>query len=306
MKHEQLGPERSGQATWSPDGKTIAFIRYTDDDDILCVMNLQGEWQEISSRSMGAHYPPQGHHRNPAWLSNQTLCVIASSGDIAVINRDGTSYRVIEQKKTPSVDFLTVSPNKGWIAALTHTVHDHAKHVYTIALYSVDESPPRMLIEDNYLGSYQLAWSDDSELIAFESRRGIEVCTLDGSRRLVESRGSQPQFRPCHGNTLSYVLGLNDGDQGLFAIPVSKKKQVSRLTGRLIRNYFWSPTGESLVYEDYGRRKGMWLWDVNNGKERRLEDVFLVTGEHSVWSPDGTKLLFSGTHGKKMTLVSLD
>ena len=117
-------PIQNRDATWSPDGRQIAFMSNRDGDQEVWVMNADGS----SPRPLTHFDNPSGGAGFPQWAPDGRTLVFSgipvgdTSDDIFLVNADGSGLRPITNSPAGGQDFYyvpAVSPDGQWIA-FTH------------------------------------------------------------------------------------------------------------------------------------------------------------------------------------------
>ena len=254
---------------WSPDGRYLTFLAPTPEGLSLLVRDFQSGDREALSVAVGA---PLYYH----WA--------ADSGQLAVHSAD----RVTIQDPTPEGDEIQVAVDAFNFRAPALSP-DGSRLAYGgivggvqgIYMTPTSGSPaPDLLMETQ--GMTAFAWSPDGSTLAVveQARPGTPVFD---SLKLVRSDGSGT----------SLLL-----DEALLA-------------------FFWSPAGDSIAWvgiDPLSRSMDLAVSAVEAGQpsgEPRNLFRFSPTGElftwfsffdqyaysHSIWSPDGSSLVITGTDG---------
>jgi len=109
--------ESNYSSKWSPDGKTIVFVSRIKGDAEICTINPDGSgFKRLTTRS--------GQDACPQWSADGNKIVFSSSNrgsgeDIAIMNSDGSGYKVVV-RNYKSNDFAPcLSPDGNYIAYQT-------------------------------------------------------------------------------------------------------------------------------------------------------------------------------------------
>ena len=181
--------------------------------------------------------------------------------------------------------------------------------------------PPAGFVDD------QPDWSPDGTQIAFERCRHDGPCTdvmvvpaQGGTPRKVTARCrkgpecelGKPAWAPDGQLVVNLFEGrtkqLSDGDVWIERSSVVLLNLQTGAQRTLVARDHWqgdthdptlSPDGRTLVYQRWNsprtrpaNGKALYAVDTGSGRERRLTPWDLMAGDHPVFSPDGTKVLF--------------
>ncbi len=166
----ETAPVFHQEASWSPDGKQIAFVSDRDGRAQLYVREEDGSGAMRIGRS-------EGEEHNPRWSPDGEWITFFSTMDkvdhVETIHPDGTQRRAVA---------LGVFPD--WSPAGDRLLYTREHALYTAAPDGGDE---RLLAEDGFAGR----WSPDGKTIAFIRGRwpASEAWLIDadgtGARRLT-------------------------------------------------------------------------------------------------------------------------
>ena len=297
----------AGAASWSPDGRRIAFVtigcdRWCNGAVELNLMNADGGGQRNLSREWGLGGGRWGPGGLPVWSpdwrriafvqqrgASRGYPVYGRHSDIYVINADGSGRRRLT--RSPQNDSDPVwSPDGQKIAFVR--VDRGLADIYVV---NADGSGLRRLahaiaftpMPGGSGGGWRAnpAWSPDGRRIAFVSNR--------------------------RGNFDIFVVNVDDGI-GLRKLSRSPRNDYDPA---------WSPDGRAIAFQ--GRRdpppesergacplrrcerQEIYVVDSNGGGVRRLTRDWRFDGA-PVWSPDGRKILFEHRHHPDIWVMNAD
>lgn len=260
------GCEGATNATWSPDGKQIAW----PGRKAICVANLDGS---------NAHPLPQtlGRVDSVAQLSWIKPGLILYGGNYTIsrlpIGAEPELYKGIEapQYSVDAEGNLFATSTQSDCPGCTGPAH-----VWTMSGKLVGT------IGDDNAFHGAPSFSPDGTRVAYEQNGGIWVAATNGSgaRELVSSGGS-PLWSPT-GGEIAY-----SSPDGLAVVPAGGGS--SRLVARGVSdNGGWSPNGKLIASWGIG---GLDVVDIASGKLRKLPFVGYPGFGANAWSPDSKQLL---------------
>lgn len=139
---------------------------------------------------------------------------------------------------------------------------------------------------------YSVAWSPDSQQIAFSSFTGSDTESI----HVVAAEGGQTEqvAEIPYDGSLSWSPSENHlvvlappGGTGVATLVTLATKE-TQIIPDSVNDLAWSPDGSLLAY---GSQTGLFIMDVNSGVTNQL--VRLPTSSNILWSPDGRSLLAS-------------
>jgi eukaryotic-like serine/threonine-protein kinase len=243
------------RASWSPDGKSIAF-----NSDRLGEMNIWVHRIADSSERQLTHGP--GGDYQPNWSPDGRSLVFfsarAGNADIwSVQASDGKLTRLTDDPATDTNPFY--SPDGKWIAFMS----DRGGRA-DVWVMRADGSASRRLTHEG-AGGHFLHWTPDSRSIVFRSESGTQihifrVSVEDGAlTRLPDvASGAHMSFSPKQ----SLILDVK-GHKSLWIHPINGQppRQVFAFSNPDVRIDYpvWSPDGRWVLF-DRAEPKGGDLW----------------------------------------------
>ena len=254
---------------WSPDDRQLSFLAPTPEGLTLFVRDLQTD-EEAGAVAVGAPLYYQ-------WTADSRLLAI-HSGDSVTIEEptpEGSETRVA----VDAVAFRTpaISPDGSQVAYSGFGGGVHG--IFLVPLDSLGGSP-RMLTETEGLSAF--AWAPDGSVLAVAEQLRTGIPVFD-RLRLISADGTES----------------------------------STLVESQLLAFFWSPQGDRIAWigiEPQSRAMDLYVAPVESGNsagESRHLFRFSPTGElftllsffdqyalsHSIWAPDGSALVITGTDG---------
>ncbi len=320
--------DTESEPTWSPDGKKIAFVCYSDgwrSSQLDPSANPRGDtggvrnWNIYSYHYSGAicvmNADGAGHEQltdlkadalDPAWSPDGSKIAFSSrpdrNRDIYVINADGTGLRQVTDDEYPD-EGPTWSPDGTKIAFAS--ARDESYDIYVM---NIDGSN-RTQITDGSVDYYEPAWSPDGNLIAFSSRSGIFVIKPDGTEQPTQlsDLGSlwhkqTPTWSP-DSQTIAFASKVRHEwyyDYEIYTVNISGyHSELKRLTYRRGEDFnpAWSPDGTKLAFVSmFQRHPEIYvLVDFQTYLQRLTDNSYSDTAPS--WSPDGTRIAFASDRG---------
>ena len=236
-----------GNASWSPDGRRIAFMSSRDGNNEIYVMDSDGS----NLRRLTNHSADDGY---PSWSPDGRSIAFHSSRDgnaeIYSMGSDGSNPRRLTNQHS-AIDAAPVwSPDGDRIAFMSS--RDGNFEVYVM---DSDGSNPRRLTSNSATDGIP-SWSPDSRQIAFESSRDgnfeVYVMDSDGSnpRRLTNNPATDgfPEWSP-DGRHIAFHSSRDDNFE--IYVMSSDGSDPSRLTNDPGNDYapVWAPDGRNITFE---------------------------------------------------------
>ncbi len=267
--------DRPYAATWSPNGKKIAYYR----DDSLWVVNASSYGaREITSADFSS--------AAPSW-SKKNLIAFDRAGSIWVVNpKSGQEYRVGPGSQ-PSW-----SPDGTKLAYVAVPQSGVYNDIY---VRRANGSGSKRLTRTPNVNEDQPAWSSGGRWIAFTGKQGVYVMRSGrGSSRLVAAKGMQPSW--ARGDVL-YTRRTPRWSGFVLRTDLSGKHTKWLLRPRVDAGPAWSPDGSQLAFT---RDDVVSLVDAYGGTPRSIG----LKGADPAWSPDGQRLIVAS--GLDLVIANAD
>jgi Tol biopolymer transport system component len=288
---------RSGEVesrpVWSPDGKTLAFVRFNLGDQTREIRAIAPDGSGERQVSVLGNYP--------AWSPDGTrlayTCAGAASPEIFVApaaGGNGTDLTAAVRDDTKTLPAW--SPRSDRLAFIAGGMN--------LWVIGADGSHPVRLVGGlatsgpAYLDAP--SWSPDGHTIVFALKPSSgtgHIWIVDANTRLVANLTRTPQQSERHptwspdGRRLAF---LTDGRLTLINADGSGRRQIGRLdaSGEPPR---WSPDGQWLAISNSQHSGSGWLYLAQvDGPGLRPLTPPALGAEQPCWSPDGRRLAFVG------------
>ena len=290
--------------TWSPDGREIAFSRYTDNDvfSIFTVPALGGTERRLyrgpDHMGGGISWSPDG--RLIAFTESHVSDPTRSW--ISVLSMADSSIRQISSPPPGWIDRSPMySPDGRRIAFIRSTVAGVTNDIYVMA---ANGGHVKRLTFDHRPIAGSPAWTSDSKEIVFSSARGatmgLWMVAADGCiprpvAGLVGEAG-WPSIPANRENTLVYEQWLGKAD--VWRLDLSDAKHMRKPPSPLVSEKGdkmrpeLSPDGKKVAFES--DRLGFWdIWtcDVDGSSCDQITSLHGTSGR-ARWSPNGRYIAF--------------
>jgi Tol biopolymer transport system component len=298
---------------WSPDGRSIAFLRFLSAGGaaILLIPALGGPEREIAQIS-----PSYYADRSVAWApdgKSLTVSHRASPADpyaLYLISIDNGNMRRLTSPPPRFVgdDGPALSPDGGSLA-FVRIVDGSVSDLYVLGLSGLTpKGDPRRVTFGN-LETTSAAWTPDGRELVFSSGFlhhdlwRIEANNVGKPRRLAAAgeTGSQPAISH-RTHRLAYSRDLRDTNIWQIemrggASPASGPRSLIASTRTEFFPAF-SPDGTRIAFTS--SRSGtmeVWVCDADGSHAEALTDLGGAAASSPHWSPDGRRIAFDSTLG---------
>lgn len=325
-KETQLSNHRADDlhAAWSPDGKTLLFVRSNSPSGKLQPSDIFGTYTDgdiwLLDLIVGTERKLIDEAFHPKFSRNGTQIAFDASWSgtrrIWISDRLGRNARPVSYDSSEVVSHIapTWSPNGKRIAFqnLDWTTYD-------IKVVDVETQRAWNVTDDPSLDIYP-SWSDENDRIYFSSYRGGGLNIW--SAVINETDVSQPQQVTTGAGQDIYVHAGRSGRLAFTIMSLNSdiwRLPIEPLTGRPRGNPerlisttreesrgAWSPDGRAIAFNsDRAGEMNIWIYDLETHAAHQL-----TTGAggayQASWSPDGERLAFFSSRAGNADLWAVD
>ena len=295
-----------GGATWSPDGKSLAFISNMSGRNNLWLVPADGGYPVqltvSDQRQTNPAWSPDGK-----WIAFQSdyegdeqwdiFLVSPKSGKVVNLTQ---TREIAEQNPTWSVDGRY----------LAYEVKAKTSAAYEIDIYDMIMREVKHITSNTSQdkGNYNPIWSKDGKYIVYtqEQAKGTDsnVFTADletGQSTLLTPHDGEQLFSANDvspdGKSVLLTSNASNGYENIGLLSLATKK-ITWLTKDKweIRAHNFSPDGNRLIFSaNVDGDENIYQHDLGTGKSTQLavaSGVNQPTGGHSAFSPDGSRVLY--------------
>ncbi len=313
---------RGENPAWSPDGKWIAYDRYSsgyaDGEHNIFVISADGAGlpREIASGNEDS--------RHPVFKGTQLYFSHEANG-----MKQASMRRNVWRAAVAGGPLLQVTGHReGEVTWPTTSVggsvlvYEHEFDLYSIDVRAALPAPRKLAVTTDFeyedpaesrtytTGFRTPAWSPSGSRIAFASRGQIWVSDADGRNVRSLTRGAGERRDPSWTADEKQIVFVNGspGTAGhVWAVDLAGTEP-RRLTSeeKPYRHPHPSPDGTRLVYAlPAGEGGGVWVLDLRTDEKKKLAGNGDVDYEWTRFSPDGKRVAYLETENGKTTISIL-
>ncbi|MGO8986808.1 MAG: prolyl oligopeptidase family serine peptidase [Terriglobales bacterium] len=298
-----------GDATWSPDGKTVAFISNMSGRNNLWLVPSDGGWPMqltvSNERQMQPIWSPDGK-----WIAYISDYDGDEQWDIFLVSPKNGQVVNLTKTREIAEENPTWSPDGRYLA---YMVKPKTSSVYEIDVYDTLMRDVKHLTSGTAKDRLNLApiWSADGKFIVYTQEQSKGT---DSNIFLVDVASSESTLLTPHEGERTYaandvspdgknvLITSNAGDGydnvGLLDITTKKIHWVTQDKWEISGESF-SPNGKFLTYNaNVDGCTDIYLYDTASGKARALplpQGVNLAAGRPAPFTRDGSRLLYLHT-----------
>lgn len=299
---------------WSPDGRTIAFLRLSENDNgIFSVPAIGGPERKLASTSF--QYPPVAtlnwspDGRELAYATSDGSDLPFLPSIIHILSLETGDVRQIPIPECSYVYSPIFSPDGKWLA-FNRGSTDGISHIVVMPrgggkTREVASAPGTPL---------PLAWSQDGKRIIFSKDYTGDLWEVDVSieggkaSALLFARDAIQPAVTRQGSRLAYAYGRDN--MNLWGVDLNGK---GKLTPQLLisstraqRGPDISPDGKKITFQsDRSGWEEIWVSDFDGSNPVQLTNFHSSAGT-SRWSPDGSRIVFDSRESGVAALYLVD
>jgi dipeptidyl aminopeptidase/acylaminoacyl peptidase len=298
-----------GGSTWSPDGKTVAFVSNMSGRNNLWLVPAEGGWPMqltvSDERQTSPSWSPDGK-----WIAYMSDYEGDEQWDIFLVSPKTGQVVNLTNTREISEENPTWSPDGRYLA---YIVKPKTSSVFEIDVYDTVMRDVKHLTAGTAKDRMNVApiWSADGKFIVYTQVQSKET---DSNVFLVDVSSAQSTLLTPHegertysasdvspnGKTVLITSNASNGydNVGLLDVASKKIRWVTQDKWETSAQSF-SPDGNLLTYtSNLDGYVGIYLYDIVTGKARDLglpRGVNYVAGNPSPFTTDGSRMLFSHT-----------
>ena len=288
--------------TWSPDGRELAFIRYSEKDvSIFTIPALGGTEHRV-------YRGPASMRAGLSWSPNSDVLVFSETNPadptrsvISVLSLSDSSTRALTSPPAGWLDHEPAfSPDGAQVAFVRSTIAGVSNDVFVMPAAG---GQAKRLTFDNRPIMGPPTWTPDSREIVFSSDRGVatglwRVSATGCIPRPVAGPVGAAKWPsiPARGNTLVYEQG--ESEFNIWRLDLKDAKHHARPPSALVSEKGdkmrpeLSPDGKKIAFES--NRLGFWdIWTCGL-EDNNCDQVTSLHGTagRARWSPNGRYIAF--------------
>ena len=294
-----------GRATWSPDGKSLAFISNMSGRNNLWLVPADGgfpvQLTVSDQRQTNPAWSPDGK-----WIAFQSDYEGDEQWDIFLISPKSGKLVNLTQTREIAEQDPTWSADGRYLA---YEVKPKASAAYEIDVYDMIMREVKHITSNTPQdkGNYHPLWSKDGKHIVYtqEQAKGTDsnvfIADLEsGQSTLLTPHDGEQLFSANDlspdGKTVLLTSNAGNGYENIGALSLATKK-ITWMTKETweIRGHNFSPDGKHLVFSaNVDGNENLYLHDLATGKSAQLAIAGGVNepAGNSAYSPDGSRLLY--------------
>jgi dipeptidyl aminopeptidase/acylaminoacyl peptidase len=295
-----------GGATWSPDGKGLAFISNMSGRNNLWLVPADGGFPVQLTVSDQRQTSP-AWSADGKWIAFQSDYEGDEQWDIFLVSPK--SGKVVNLTQTREI----AEQNPTWSADaryLAYEVKPKNSAAYEIDIYDMIMREVKHITSNTPQdkGNYNPIWSRDGKYIVYtqEQAKGTDsnvfMADLEtGQSTLLTPHDGEQLFSANDvspdGKSVLLTSNASNGYENIGILSLATKK-IKWITNDKweIRGHNFSPDGKHLVFSaNVDGDENIYLHDLGTGKSTQLaiaSGVNQPTGGHSAFSPDGSRVLY--------------
>ena len=277
---------------FSPDGKSIAFVRvFPDHNEIILISALGGAERKVYDKASYASlsFSPDGKR-----IAHAELGLAGEKAGIVSINLETGEKTLLTAPEAPAVDHTPRFSPDGKSLAFIRYFSSFRREIFVIPALGGE---PRQITSDD-VRIYGLAWSADNEQILFTSYRSGNQLNL----WQIALSGGEPKLIPTGGRNLQSVAMSPNGrtiafveeseDENIWHIEPNGAARPLICSSRADHSPQFSPDGSQIVFaSDRTGNYEIWIADAEGKKQRQLTDSTGSAGSPR-FSPGGNFIVY--------------
>jgi Tol biopolymer transport system component/tRNA A-37 threonylcarbamoyl transferase component Bud32 len=297
---------------WSPDGRTIAFVRQapgTRGESLMLISPLGGPERKLADVAV-MRYP----FSSPAWTPDSASLATVDNGNLVLISvKTGGRRPLTQGRESTQGDVHPAFSPDGRSLAFARGISSGR---YDLAVSSPPGAPPRIVMSNQTFIS-GVAWAPDSKGLIYSAIRGNtrgiwRIATAatpnDQPEQLPVPFGARLSVsKPGKNGASRMAVQTGDVNINIWRLDLSTGNAAPVISSTMVQTYpQYSPDGSRIAFaSDRSGATEIWIANSDGSSEVQITS-FRSRAAGPRWSPDSRSIVFSSSEGGDLAIYVVD